>query len=78
MPPEATTPRPLDADARVDALRSQLVSARHKTRSSLSELQTELRAELIGVRNLPALLQSHQACLVGAALVAGFLYGNRR
>ncbi len=71
------TPRST-ADDRVDALRAQLVSARHKTRGSFSDVQTELRADWAGARNLPALLQAHQACLVGAALVAGFLYGNRR
>lgn len=78
MPPELPALRTLSGDERVEALRFQLVAARSRTRTSLRDLESEVRTELVSVRSLPALLQSHQACLVGAALVAGFLYGNRR
>jgi hypothetical protein len=78
MPPDPRPPAHLSADQRVEALRAELTVARHKTRRSLTALQTEVRADLFDLRKLPALLQGHQACLVGAALVAGFLYGNRR
>lgn len=78
MPPDTTPIGGSPEQDRVDELRSQLVSARSRTRQSLVALESEVRGEIVAVTHFPSVFAAHRACFLGAAVLLGFLYGNRR